>query len=103
MSITIHPELEAILRVRAEAEGLTVEAYIERIARDDDAAEEELEALALDGIKSGESIVADEKYWEDKRRLLRERHQKMSTPHNQIWVGTRALDIPPSRPCESFL
>jgi hypothetical protein len=34
MSITIQPELESRLRVRAEAEGLTVEAYLERIARD---------------------------------------------------------------------
>ena len=31
MSITIHPELEVRLRARAEAEGITVEAYIERI------------------------------------------------------------------------
>ncbi len=38
MSITIHPELEAMLRTRAEAEGITVEAYVERIARDDEQA-----------------------------------------------------------------
>ena len=43
MSIAIHPDLEARLRARAEAEGLTVEAYIECIARDDQQAEEELE------------------------------------------------------------
>ena len=47
MSIAISPELEARLRARAQAEGLTVEAYIERIARDDQQAEEELEALAI--------------------------------------------------------
>ena len=39
MSITIHPELEARLRARAEAEGLSIEAYVERIARDDERAE----------------------------------------------------------------
>ena len=43
-----HPELEARLRSRAEAEGLSVEAYVERIARDDERAEQELEALALE-------------------------------------------------------
>ncbi len=48
MSITIHPELEARLRARAEIEGITVEAYIERIARDEEQAEQELEALALE-------------------------------------------------------
>jgi|HubBroStandDraft_1064217.scaffolds.fasta_scaffold180571_1 hypothetical protein len=60
MSITIHPDLESRLRARAEIEGLTVEAYVERIARDDQQAEEELEALALGGLDSGESIPADE-------------------------------------------
>jgi hypothetical protein len=79
MSITIHPELEARLRARAEAEGITVEAYVERIARDDEQAEKEIEALALEGLNSGESIDADEKYWEEKRRRLIERHLKPGT------------------------
>ena len=79
MSITIHPELEARLRTRAEAEGITVEAYIDRIARDDQQAEEELEALALEGLNSGESIEANEGYWEEKRRRLIERHEKTGT------------------------
>jgi hypothetical protein len=46
MSIVIQPDLESRLRARAEAEGVTVQAYVERLARDDEAAEEELEALA---------------------------------------------------------
>jgi hypothetical protein len=79
MSITIHPELEARIRARAEAEGLTVEAYIEQIAHDDQQAEEELETLAFEGLHSGESIEADEKYWEDKRRRLIERQKKTGT------------------------
>jgi len=74
MSITIHPDLEARLRARAEVEGLTVEAYVERIARDDQEAEDELEALALEGLDSGESIRADGEYWDAKRRRLAERH-----------------------------
>jgi hypothetical protein len=78
MSITIQPELESRLRARAEAEGLTVEAYIERIARDDQKAEEELEELALEGLNSGDSIKADERYWEEKRRQLIERRHKSS-------------------------
>ena len=79
MSITIHPELEARLRERAEAEGLSIEAYVERIARDDERAEKELEALALEGLNSGDSIVADDQYWENKRRRLMERHEKTGT------------------------
>lgn len=76
MSITIHPELESKLRSRAEAEGVSLEAYIERIARDDEQAEEELEAFAIDGLNSGQSIEPDEKYWEQKRRQLIERYSK---------------------------
>lgn len=79
MSITIHPELEARLRERAAAEGVTVEAYVERIARDDEQAERELESLALDGLNSGESVKADERYWERKRRRLIERYEKTRT------------------------
>ena len=76
MSITIHSELETRLRARADAEGVPVEAYLERIARDDEQAEQVLEALALEGLNSGESIEADENYWEEKRRRLIERREK---------------------------
>ena len=80
LTITIHPELEARLQARADAEGLTVAAYLERIARDDEKAERELEGLALEGLSSGESIVADERYWEAKRnRLIEGHHQKTGT------------------------
>ncbi|MDQ2899907.1 MAG: hypothetical protein M3Y07_08925 [Acidobacteriota bacterium] len=75
MNIAIHPKVEARLRIRADAEGLTVESYVERIVRDDEQAEQELALPALDGLNSGEPIEADEKYWEEKRRRLIERHQ----------------------------
>ena len=75
MLITIQPEFEAKLRARADAAGITVETYIERIALDDEAAEAELEATALEGLNSGKSIVADERYWAEKRQRLIDRHQ----------------------------
>jgi hypothetical protein len=73
MSITIHPELEARLRQKAEAEDLTVEAYVERLLRSDQQADEELEALALAGLNSGEPIEVGTGYWEEKHRRLDER------------------------------
>jgi len=79
MPIAIGPELEAKLRARAEAAGVTVEKYIERIARDDQAAEDELEALALEGLKSGESLEADERYWAEKRQRLIDRYHQTGT------------------------
>ena len=76
MPIILQPEVEAKLRARADAAGISVETYIERIAHDDQTAEEELEALALEGLASGESTRADEKYWTEKRQGLIDRHRK---------------------------
>ena len=47
MSIAIHPELESKIRSRAEAQGLSIEAYLERLIRADQQGTEELESLAL--------------------------------------------------------
>ena len=54
MTITIDPKLEARLRERAEAEGLTVAAYVERLVNADQAAEAEIESVALEGLNSGD-------------------------------------------------
>ena len=42
-------------------------------------AEDEFEALAIKGLKSGESIEADEQYWADKRQRLIDRYHKTGT------------------------
>jgi hypothetical protein len=76
MTITIHPQLEKSLRARAEAEGLTVEAYVERLVRAEQQTEDELEALAHEGLNSGQSVEVGPGYWEDKHRRLDERLNK---------------------------
>jgi hypothetical protein len=68
MSITIHPELEAKLRARAQAEGMTVEAYLERLVRAEQSAEDELAALVSEGLNSGEPIEAGPGYGEAKHQ-----------------------------------
>ena len=73
MSISIHPELESKLRALADTEGLTIEAYLERLVRAEQSAEEELTALALEGLDSGEPIQIGPGYWEAKHRMLDER------------------------------
>jgi len=70
MSIIIHPDLEARLRAKAQAEGITVEAYLQRLLRFDQEDIDELEALALDGLDSGDPIEASPAYWEEKHRRL---------------------------------
>lgn len=73
MTITIDPDLEARIRERAAAEGLTVPAYVERLLKADEAAREELESLALEGLNSGAPMEAGPGYWEQKHRRLDER------------------------------
>lgn len=80
MAITIQPELEARLRARANAAGVSVETYLERIARDEQVAEEELQSLAIEGLNSGPSIDADERYWSEKRGRLMNPPPKPGTP-----------------------
>ena len=70
MSIIIHPDLEARLRAKAQAEGITVEAYLKRLLRFDQEDIDELEALALDGLDSGDPIKASPAYWEERHRRL---------------------------------
>ena len=79
MSITLRPELETRLRARAEANGLTLEAYLERLVHVDQQAEDELETLALEGINSGEPIEVVSGYWEEKHRRLDKRLKNTGT------------------------
>jgi hypothetical protein len=79
MSIRIHPELETKIRARAEAEGLSIEAYLERLVQADQQGMEELEALALEGLESGAPIEVGPSYWQDKHRQLDERLKKTET------------------------
>ena len=73
MSIRIPPELENKLRVKAKEKGLTIEDYLERLVSADERAEQELTALALEGIDSGEPLEVTSDYWQAKHRRLDER------------------------------
>ncbi len=78
MSITINTQLETTLRSRAEAEGLSIEAYLESLVSADQEAERELVALALEGLNSGDPIEIGPGYWEEKHRRLDERLKQTS-------------------------
>ena len=79
MSLAIDRNLEAKIRAQAEAEGLSIEAYLERLVRADQEGARELEALALEGLRSGEPIEARPSYWQEKHRLLDERLNKTNS------------------------
>ena len=76
MSIVIPRELEARLRAQAKAEGLTIEAYLERLVSAGERAKEEIATLALEGINSGAPMEVHASYWEEKHRRLDESLKK---------------------------
>ena len=73
MNSTLQPGLERKTPCPSEAEGITVEVYLERLVRAEQQAEDEIEALAREGLVSGEPLSAGPDYWEDKHRRLDER------------------------------
>lgn len=56
----------------------TPSEYVRELLREDrkQKAGQELEALLLEGLQSGEPVTADSAYWEKKRRKLAQRHRK---------------------------
>ena len=79
MTITINPKLEARIREKADAEGLTISDYVERLVSADQSAEDELETLALEGLNSGAPIEIGPGYWGEKQRRLDERLKRTGT------------------------
>jgi hypothetical protein len=61
------------IRSQAEAQGLTIETYLERLVRADQQATEELESVALEGLNSGAPICVGPSYWQEKHLRLDER------------------------------
>ncbi len=64
MPITVDPQLEARLRERAEADGITVSAYVERLIREGDAEIAYTEALLQEAAQSGEHVELNEQEWD---------------------------------------
>jgi hypothetical protein len=63
MSISIDPELEARLRARAEAQGITVDAYLERLMQDEDGEITHTEKLLQEAVDSGDYVELTEEEW----------------------------------------
>jgi hypothetical protein len=78
MTITLDPDIEARLREQADAEGLTVSAYVERLLTRRERAREQVEGWALEGRNSGPPIEVGPGYWEEKQRRLLERMDRAS-------------------------
>jgi len=78
MSLPIRSELETKIRDRAEAECLTVEAYLERLLRADQLGHDELDSVPFEGLQSGDPIQPGTSYWQEKHRAL---DARLSKPH----------------------
>ena len=64
MSLTVHPELEALLRARAHEEGISVDAYLERLVQDEAAEIAHTEMLLQEAAESGCHIELTEEEWD---------------------------------------
>ena len=78
MGLTLNPKLETELRARADAEGISVEAYLERLLQVEEEAIKEIETLALEGLGSGTAMEAGTDYWEKRHRRLDESIKRSS-------------------------
>lgn len=76
MSVPIHPKPEMKIRARAEADGLSVEEYVDRFVRADQEGSEELESLAIEGLESGEPMEMRASYRQEKHQRLADRLKK---------------------------
>jgi plasmid stability protein len=68
LRVNLDPGLEAKLRTRAEAEGLSVTAYIERLIADEDAGIARTEILLQEAAESGDRIELTEEEWDRMER-----------------------------------
>jgi hypothetical protein len=71
MPITVNPNLEAKIRARAQADGLTVEAYVERLIREEDSEIAHAEALLEEAAASGEHVALTDAEWDRMEREAR--------------------------------
>jgi hypothetical protein len=78
MSLNLPPELEAKLREGAASEGLSIEAYVERLVWMEEATSDSLADLAVEGIDSGDPIEVNSEFWEERRQQLQDRRNRMS-------------------------
>lgn len=70
MTFTIPPELEKQVRERAQAEGLSFSAYLEKLIREDDLRESEIQAALNEGFEqldSGDLGTPAEDFFEELR------------------------------------
>jgi hypothetical protein len=64
MSLIIEPELERRLRARAQEEGVSVHAYLERLMENEVAGIAQTEALLQEAAESGDYIELTDQEWD---------------------------------------
>jgi len=64
MSISVGPELEAKLRTRAREEGVSLDAYLERLVEDEAAEIAHTETLLQEAAESGAHVELTAQEWD---------------------------------------
>ena len=78
LNLSLPPSQRAFVEAAAARSGTTSGEYVWRLICDAQrrAAQEELERLALEGLRSGDSIEVTPAFWEERRRELQERIER---------------------------
>ncbi|MFN7918855.1 MAG: type II toxin-antitoxin system ParD family antitoxin [Bryobacteraceae bacterium] len=79
LNISLPQNMKDYVEHQVETSGFsTPSEYIRALIREDQKrqAEEQLEAMLLEGLNSGEAIEITPEYWERKRQRLIERHRQ---------------------------
>ena len=63
MSVTMNPQLEERLRSRAREEGVSLDEYLDRLLREEEADIARTEFLLREAAESGEHIELTDKEW----------------------------------------
>ena len=73
MNISLPPKLREFVEQQVESGRYsTASEYVRELIRNDDKrqAQQKLEEMLLEGVRSGEPIPVDDHYWAEKRRRL---------------------------------
>ena len=76
MNISLPDVLKEFVDCQVQARGYSTSSeYVRELIRNDQIrqAEQRLAALMLEGLESGEAILADEMYWGSKRMALKQK------------------------------
>jgi len=80
LNVPLPNELKSYLQQRSRQGKRTPAEYVRALIQEDRVAREELEAALMEGLNSGDPIVADEKYWANLKKASGSESRRVDAP-----------------------